>query len=84
MELKTENGEIAGDFIEDASRSKSNFGTSKTEPADAFSLKNEEHQKELECLVSELKMRVIFSDQNDFCFERFFFQLIRRKITKKF
>ena len=69
--MKTEDGEIAGDFNEDASRSKSNFGTSKMEPADAFSLKNEEHRKELECLVSEMKMRVIFSDQNDFCFERF-------------
>ena len=68
--MKTENDEIDG-FNEDASRRESNLETSKMEPANAFSLKNEEHRKELECLVSELKMRVIFSDQNDFCSERF-------------
>ena len=72
MELKTENDEIDG-FNEDASKSESNLGTLKMEPANVFSLSNEEHRKELQCLVSELKMRVIFSDQNDFCFERFFF-----------
>ena len=52
------------------------------EPANAFSLKSEEHRKELQCLVSELKMRVIFSKQNDSCLERCL-RFVRRKITKK-
>ena len=81
--MKTEDGEIAGDFNEDASRNESNLGTSKMEPVNAFSLSNEEHRKELQSLVSELKMRVIFSDQNDFSFERFL-RFFRRKTTKKF